>query len=119
MQAMHKKIQALVAAAILMATTAGCHRAATATSEDGGASGVSEGNVGIPECDDYLAKYARCIADKVPSDQRKAFEDALQRTRATWKTLAANSGARPGLPQACSLARQTAQTTLKQYACVW
>ena len=109
-----------MAAAILMATTARLPSVRPPRPPKTAAPrGVSEENVGIPECDDYLAKYARCIADKVPSDQRKAFEDALQRTRATWKTLAANSGARPGLPQACSLARQTAQTTLKQYACVW
>jgi hypothetical protein len=55
----------------------------------------------------------------VPDDRKQAMQDALERTRATWKTLAANPGARPGLPQACSLARQTAQTTLKQYACSW
>jgi hypothetical protein len=95
---------------------ASCHRSHDGEGKDGG--GV-QADIGVAECDDYLAKYQRCIADKVPSDRKQVFEDALGRTRASWKTLAANPGARPGLPQACSLARQTVQTTLKQYACAW
>jgi hypothetical protein len=73
----------------------------------------------VPECDDYLSKYRRCIDEKVPADRKKSFEDALERTRTSWRTLAANPGARPELAQACSLALQTVQTTLKQYACLW
>jgi hypothetical protein len=102
---------------LLLVLASSCHRSQSESS-DGGAAPSSQG-VGVPECDDYLSKYERCIADKVPSDHKKAFGDALDRTRTAWKTLAANPGARPGLPQACSLALQTAQTTLKQYACTW
>ncbi len=101
---------------LLMTAAHACHRS---RGDDAADNGASPASIGVPECDNYLSKYERCIADKVPSDRKKAFEDALGRTRTTWKTLAANPGARPGLPQACSLALQTAQTTLKHYACSW
>jgi hypothetical protein len=100
----------------LLAAASSCSRSHGAGPGDAGA---SEAAVGVPECDDYLSKYARCIADKVPADRRESFHDALARTRTSWIALAANPGARPGLPQACSLALQTARTTLKQYACAW
>jgi hypothetical protein len=41
------------------------------------------------------------------------------RTRTAWKGLAANPGARPGLPQTCALALDTARTTLKKLDCSW
>jgi hypothetical protein len=99
----------------LLAAGTSCHRSRSEEAKDGGV----PSDIGIAECDDYVAKYQRCIADKVPSDHKKIFEDALARTHTSWKMLASNPGARPGLPQACMLARQAAQTTLKQYACSW
>lgn len=103
---------------VLVMSGPSCHPSRSGEAGEGGAS-ASEREIGVPECDDYLSKYRRCIADKVPADRKQSFEDGLARTRASWKTLADNPGARPGLPQACSLARQTAQTTLRQYACSW
>jgi hypothetical protein len=116
MRAMPKKACCLVAALLMMAASVGCHRATGADESDGG---VASAEIGIPECDDYVSTYQRCVEDKVPSERREAMKEALVRTRATWKSLAANPGARPGLPQACALARQTAQTTMKQYGCAW
>jgi hypothetical protein len=109
-------IHYVVPVLIWMAATSACHRSSDSAANDGG---TSQTDVGIPECDSYLSKYRKCIEDKVPGDSKKAMQDALDRTRSTWKTLAANAGARPGLPQACSLAQQTAQTMMKQYACAW
>jgi hypothetical protein len=74
--------------------------------------------IGLPECDDYLSKVRQCI-ENAPAERKKSLEENLARTRATWKTLAENAGARPGLPQACRLALQTAQRAMKQYACAW
>ena len=116
MRASHKKWPSTLILTTFFAASIACHRAGDSTAEDGG---TAANAVGIAECDEYLAKYARCIADKAPADRRQTLEDSLERTRATWKALAANPGARPGLPQACGLARQTAQSTLKAYACSW
>jgi hypothetical protein len=115
MPAMFKQAN-FVFLALLLVIGSSCRRSVSAET---GEAGAEQAEIGVPECDDYLSKYRRCIAEKVPSERKQSFEDALSRTRASWKTLAANPGARPGLPQACALARQTAQTTLKQYACSW
>jgi hypothetical protein len=116
MRAIFKKATCVFTFSVLLASVPCCHRSREADANEGGS---AQADIGVPECDDYLAKYQRCIADKVPDDRKKSFDDALQRTRTSWKMLAANPGARPGLPQACALALQTAQTTLKQYACKW
>jgi hypothetical protein len=98
-----------------------CHPSNRSEAREAGASSSSPapGEIGVPECDDFLAKYERCIESKVPVERQKAYEDALARTRDTWKGLAANPGARPGLPQACRLVLATVQTTMKSYMCTW
>jgi hypothetical protein len=101
----------------------GCHRSGDAGTARDGAAGVgaaaASGDVGVPACDDYLAKYAQCVSSHVPAEKKKNFEDNLARTRSAWKALAANPGARPGLVQACDLALETARTSMQQYACTW
>jgi len=116
MRPFSRRLPSTLLAATWMAAACACHHSGDSASKDAGASAYE---VGVEECDEYLTKYQRCIDAKVPSDRKKAMQDALARTRSTWKTLADNPGARPGLPQACSLAQQTAQTTLKEYACAW
>jgi hypothetical protein len=104
-----------------MALVCDCH---SSRRDDSGDSGLSSQtapstDIGIEECDEDVSSYRRCIENKVPAEHKKALEAGLTRTRATWKALAGNAGARPGLPQACRLARETAQTTLQQYGCAW
>lgn len=76
-------------------------------------------DIGVTECDDYLAKYEKCVAKRVPSENKKAFEENLARTRGAWTAMAQNAGARPGLGQACSLALDTARSTMAEYRCDW
>jgi hypothetical protein len=105
----------------LAATSAcdGCHRTADGSSDGGAAAPAASAQIGVSECDSYLTKYADCVSDRVPAGKQRAFEDNLARTRASWKALAANPGARPGLPQACALALETARTGMQEYGCVW
>jgi hypothetical protein len=107
----------LLATLIWLATQPACHGTNGANGNDAGAS--SPTGLGIAECDDFLSKYARCIADKAPPERKQVLQEGLERTRSTWSSLATNPGARPGLPQACSLALETAKITMKPYACSW
>jgi hypothetical protein len=102
-----------------MAASVACHHSRTENDGPDAAPESAGSAIGVAECDDYLSKYQRCVAAHVPADQKKAFEQSLERTRASWKALAANPGARPGLPQACHLALETVQTTMQSYACAW
>ena len=40
---------------------------------------------GIPECDEYLTKYARCIDEKFPVEQRQQMKQGLAQTAEAWK----------------------------------
>jgi hypothetical protein len=101
---------------LLLAIAAACHRD-TAADHDGGSAATAAG-IGVPECDSYLGKYEKCI-ERAPADRRKPLHENLDGTRAAWKALADNPGARPGLAQACSLALDTARTSMTQYDCTW
>src|SRR5207248_1889340 len=70
---------------------------------------------GVEECDRYLAKYERCVATQVPKDQRKPFENNLDRTRTAWSVMSRNPGVRPGLSQACTAALDRARLTMESY----
>lgn len=87
-------------------------------SADADASSYGADAVGVVECDDYLATYERCV-DKAPTEHRKSMRENIKRDRAAWRTLAEDPGTKPGLAQACRLARDTARTTTQAYGCQW
>jgi hypothetical protein len=106
-----------IAPLLLAAAAASCHGTGAQAGDAGGGE-QSATTVGVADCDNYLAKYAQCI-ERAPSDRRKALHEDLDRTRAAWKSLAANPGARPGLGQSCHLASETARANMTQYGCTW
>ncbi len=97
-----------------MAAAVACHR-----SNDGGGLAEASNAVGVAACDEFLADYERCVSDHVPADRKKALAEQISRERAAWRSMAADPGARPGLPQACELARETARGTTGTYGCRW
>ncbi len=74
--------------------------------------------IGIPECDEYIQKYSKCVADKVPGAARKAMLDAMDTTAKAWKE-AADGPARTGLATACKAALAAAQKATKPMGCEW
>jgi hypothetical protein len=103
-------------AVIAIVFVAACHRS-SAAGADGGVDASDA--VGVAQCDQYLADYESCIAAHVPDDRKKALTEQVARNRAAWRSMAADPGARPGLPQACLLARETARTATRAYGCTW
>jgi hypothetical protein len=75
--------------------------------------------IGVPECDDYIAKYEACIAAKVPAEIRARSEASLAQMRKSWRDLAANPQTRAGLAQACKTATDTARESMKPMGCVF
>lgn len=86
---------------------------ATASNADAG------DKIGVPECDDYIAKYETCISEKVPAAVRARSESSLARMRKSWRDLAANPRTRAGLPQACKTATESARELMKSMGCVF
>ena len=73
--------------------------------------------IGVPECDDFIAKYDACVSSKVPEAARAQYKSAIDQWRASWKKLAANPATKGTLAAACKQAAEQQATALKQYGC--
>ena len=73
--------------------------------------------IGVPECDDYLAKYEACVNGKVPEMARAQFNSAMKTTRDAWRKAAATPEGKAGLAAACKQATELAKTSMKAYGC--
>ena len=83
------------------------------------ATGTTADSVGVPECDEYLTKYEKCVKDKVPEAARGQLEQSMKTMRDSWKQAAANPAAKAGLATGCKQALETAKTSMASYGCEW
>ncbi len=79
----------------------------------GGAPGI-----GIPACDEYLTKYRRCIAEKVPEAARAVMSEGLEQSIVAWREAAAGP-ARDALHTACITALDAARQATASFGCEW
>ncbi len=79
----------------------------------------SADSVGVPECDEYIKKYEMCLNSKVPEAAKAATKDALDKTRKSWKDMAANPQTKAGLATACKTANDAAKSSMTAYGCEW
>lgn len=75
--------------------------------------------IGVPECDDYIAKYEVCLNSKVPEAQRAMFKSSVETMRKTWKDAAANPQSKAALATGCKQALETAKQSMGAFACAW
>jgi len=78
---------------------------------------ASADSVGIPECDDYLSRYAACVSAKVPEAAKAGLQQSLAQMRTAWKAAAATEAGKQGLAQACKQAHDGAKAMMQQYGC--
>ena len=101
----------------------GDNKSASGPSNSGGSTAgttTSSGDkIGIPECDDFLAKYEACVSGKVPEQARAAYQTSLKQWKDSWKQLAANPQTKGTLAAACKQARDSQEAALKSYGCTW
>ncbi len=69
--------------------------------------------IGIAECDDYIAMYRKCIDEKMPASVRETSKKALVMSADAWKKAAGTAAGRAGLAEACKAARKTVQEVCK------
>jgi len=72
--------------------------------------------IGVPECDDFIAKYEAC-ASKVPEFARAQYKDGVARWRAEWKKLADDPETKGTLVAACKQAMEQQTAAWKAYGC--
>ena|SRR5260370_41804174 len=75
--------------------------------------------IGVPECDDFIAKYDACVSSKVPEAARAQYKNAVAQWRASWKKLADNPQTKGTLAAACKQAAEQQAAALKSYGCTW
>ena len=80
---------------------------------------TSGDKIGVPECDDFIAKYDACVSSKVPEAQRAQFKSAVDQWRSSWKKLADNPATKGTLASACKMAAEQQEAALKQYGCTF
>ena len=78
---------------------------------------ASGDKIGVPECDDYIAKVEACLKGKVPEASKGALQTALDTNRKAWRDAAANPQTKAALAQGCKTATETAKTAWKAYGC--
>lgn len=74
-------------------------------------------SIGVPECDDYIAKYEACVNKNVPEAMRGTFKTSFDQARKSWKELAANPQTKATLPAACKQATEAAKQAMASYKC--
>lgn len=77
------------------------------------------GEIGVPECDEYIKKYEACIMSKVPEAQRAMYKPTLEQMRSSWKQAASNPQTKAALASGCKTATETAKQSLSAFSCEW
>jgi hypothetical protein len=73
--------------------------------------------VGVPECDEYISKYEKCIGDKVPEAARAQMKSAFDQMKDAWRKAAATPEGKTGLATGCKMAMDAAKKAMAAYKC--
>ena len=73
--------------------------------------------IGVAQCDDYIAKYSKCVDSKAPADQKATLQKSIEDMRTAWKTAAATPEGKTGLATACQAALDSAKTSASGWGC--
>lgn len=75
--------------------------------------------IGIAACDEFIARYAACVNDKVPESARAQLNQSMKQWQSFWKQLAANPQTKNSLGTACSQAAAQQEIALAAYGCTF
>jgi len=120
----------LILCALFAMLLLGCSKTETTTNDNAASSSkassspattaVSAGEkIGVPECDDFIAKYDACVSSKVPEAARAQYKSAVAEWRKSWKKLADNPATKGSLAAACKQAAEQQAAAFKTYGCTW
>ena len=88
----------------------------TATTTAPSKTASSGEKIGVPECDEFIAKYEACTS-KVPEIARAQYKSSVEQLRSSWKKLAANPATKGTLAAACKQAAEQQAAAWKTYGC--
>jgi hypothetical protein len=76
------------------------------------------GKIGVPECDEFLEKYERCINEKVPEAGKAGAKAAMDALVKSFKDSAAGPG-RDQLASTCKSSTDTTKQSMAAMGCSW
>jgi hypothetical protein len=88
----------------------------TATTTSPGKTTASGEKIGVPECDEFIAKYEACTS-KVPEIARAQYKSAVEQWRSSWKKMAADPATKAKLAAACKQTAEQQAAAWKAYGC--
>jgi hypothetical protein len=80
---------------------------------------ASAQEVGIPACDDFIAKYEACVSGKIPAAAQVELTNALGQWRTEWKKLAADPNNNMILTGICNQMQQQSKASFTPYGCAF
>ena len=81
---------------------------------------LTDGRVGVAECDGLIDKYERCVTTKVPAAAQPTFRGSVETWRKSWRELASTSPqVRAYLARTCLSSSEQARASLKGYGCAF
>ncbi len=80
---------------------------------------VKTEKVGVPERDQYIAKYEACVTGKVPEAQRAGYNSQTETMRKGWQNAATNPQGKAALAGDCKQAVTTAKQLVSAFSCDW
>ena len=92
---------------------------APATSSKGATTASAGDKIGVPECDDFIAKYESCVSGKVPEMARAQYQNMVKQWKESWKKLAENPQTKGTLAAACKQAADQQAAALKSFGCTF
>jgi len=112
-----KRLAVLPVAILILVALLACKKNKKEPTESTASAAVEE--VGIPECDDFLRKYEKCVSEKYPEAAQPTAKQSIVQMRNTWKQAAANPLTKPAIASGCKTAADATQKATAAYGCVW
>ena len=119
----------LILCALFAVFLVGCSKTETTSNSNTATSNSNKGatttaatageKIGVPECDDFIAKYDACVSSKVPASMRAQVTASEAEWKKQWKKLAADPQTRGTLAAACKQSAAAQAAAMKQYGCTW
>ena len=78
---------------------------------------ASAEKIGIPECDEFVAKYETCISDHVPAAQQRQYRENIQAWSKLWRQRMVSSTPRDVVVAACKRHIIASRDSMKSFGC--
>jgi hypothetical protein len=74
--------------------------------------------LGVPACDDFLAKWEKCVA-KYPAPAQEMTRLAIKQTREGWRQAVATPAGKAAMEAPCKQMLESQKQATAAYGCEW